>query len=678
MNDSKNSPLGLLTATLILLWTLLLIGGYFWAHKPFDVALLAGLQRTLVSIGVWLLVTAVAAALGLVLAGRWLADEWHFSRLALATGVGLGVVSLLTYLLGLLGLFNRPVAWLFLLLLALLALPGWRVFLRDVRMLGVPRPENRQQRWFLLFALLILGMTLVAALAPPTKWDAQVYHLTGPRLYIAAGRIIHPFDLPYLGFPALGQMQFTLGMLLAGDGVPALFHFGYGVLALAVVVALTRRAFSETAAWFAAVILLSVPALPSLTSAAYVDATLLFYATAAFYAFYRWRGDYLAGRAGWGWLVLLGAFCGFCGGVKYTAVAIPFALALCIAWLSWRDGLMALAGRLALVAGIALLLVLPWLLGNWTIRGNPFYPFFAEQGLYWDAWRHWWFDRPGTGFASTAPWRLLTAPLEATILGTEGSNFYDATIGPLVLLSVGLLLVVWRRLGAEERRTAGYLLLFTAVNYALWLVGLARSALLLQSRLLLPVFGVLAVLGGLALSRVVLLRARQLELGWVVRGLVNLALLFLLLTQLFTFIEHNPVPVVAGFESRSAYLQRRLGNYQLMIERVNELPAGSRVLFLWEPRSYECQVECRPDTLLDRWLHSTHYEGLEADDIVARWRAQGITHVALYQQGLDFLVNQGIDPITPADLENLEQVQTQHLEEIQRWGNTHILYQLSE
>ena len=96
MNDSKNSPLGLLTATLILLWTLLLIGGYFWAHKPFDVALLAGLQRTLVSIGVWLLVTAVAAALGLVLAGRWLADEWHFSRLALATGVGLGVVSLLT------------------------------------------------------------------------------------------------------------------------------------------------------------------------------------------------------------------------------------------------------------------------------------------------------------------------------------------------------------------------------------------------------------------------------------------------------------------------------------------------------------------------------------------------------------------------------------------------------
>src|SRR5690606_25055350 len=119
-----------------------------------------------------------------------------------------------------------------------------------------------------------------------------------------------------------------------------------------------------------------------------------------------------------------------------------------------------------------------------------------------------------------------------------------------------------RRLGAEERRTAGYLLLFTAVNYALWLVGLARSALLLQSRLLLPVFGVLAVLGGLALSRVVLLRARQLELGWVVRGLVNLALLFLLLTQLFTFIEHNPVPVVAGFESRSAYLQRRLGNYQ--------------------------------------------------------------------------------------------------------------------
>ena len=57
----------------------------------------------------------------------------------------------------------------------------------------------------------------------------------------AAGRLGHPIDLPYLGFPALGQMQFTLGMLLIGDGVAALLHFGYGLLAWPSRLAKSRR-----------------------------------------------------------------------------------------------------------------------------------------------------------------------------------------------------------------------------------------------------------------------------------------------------------------------------------------------------------------------------------------------------------------------------------------------------
>ena len=35
-----------LMAIIIILWTALLVGGFFWAHKPFDLTLLAGLKNS--------------------------------------------------------------------------------------------------------------------------------------------------------------------------------------------------------------------------------------------------------------------------------------------------------------------------------------------------------------------------------------------------------------------------------------------------------------------------------------------------------------------------------------------------------------------------------------------------------------------------------------------------------
>src|SRR5690606_8385540 len=160
-------------------------------------------------------------------------------------------------------------------------------------------------------------------LAPPVKWDSLVYHLTAPRLYLEASRIGHPIDVPYLGFPALGQMHFLLALLFGLDRAAALFHFGYGLMALIVTVALAKRLFGETAGRYAAAVLLSVPGFFSVIAAPYVDIALLFYTSAGFYFLMRWREAYLAGEAERGWLLLLGLFLGFAGGLKYTAVATP-------------------------------------------------------------------------------------------------------------------------------------------------------------------------------------------------------------------------------------------------------------------------------------------------------------------------------------------------------------------
>jgi hypothetical protein len=611
--------------------------------------------------------------------GGLLVDERPITRLALSAGLGLGLVSLLVLGLGLVGLLRPIVAWGLSVAMGLILWPQLRASLSDLKAIQLPPFETGFQRWVGIYGCSSLLLTLLLALAPPTGWDTLVYHLTGPRLFVEAGRIVHPIDLPYLGFPQLAEMQFTLGLMLVGEQVAPLLHFGYGLMAFIITVSLARRAFGKDVAWLTAALLLSVPTLFSLLTRAYVDGTLLFYGTAALYTFLRWRELHAQGVCARGWLVFTGLLCGLCGGVKYTAVAIPVALGISLIWVSRRDGPGGIVARLALVAAPAAVVVLPWTLENWLTTGNPVYPFFFSQGIFWDAWRSWWYDRPGSGLAATAPWRLLTAPLEATVLGTEGSYLYEATIGPLMLTCLPLLILVWRKLKREEQALAGHMLLFFGVSYGLWLNGLARTALLLRTRYLFLTFGAVATLGGLVLDRLKELQLPQLALGWLARAVVSLTLGLLLFAAVIKFVCVNPLAVSLGVESRHEYLGRRLGWYYPAIEHINdELPQESVILFLWEPRSYHCEIDCRPDALLDRWLHTIHLHGHDADAIAQAWRSEGVTHVLLHRAGLDHVIDAGFDPIAAEDLALLETLRAEYLGLARTFGTAYELYRLGD
>lgn len=668
----------LIKVAALILWVFLLVAGYFWAHKPFDGAIVAGLGQTILSIAFWGATIWLGVALGRRVTAQVEADEWLFARLALWTGTGLGLLSLALLLLALFGLFRLlPVAALLLLMILWLR-RELRAVGRDLLALRLPRTETNLQRWILVYGLASLSLALLLALAPPTAWDSLTYHLTGARFTVETGRIVHPVDIPHLGFPLLGQMQFALGMLFLGDGPAALFHFGYGLLALTVTVALARRVSGNRAAWFAGAILLSIPTLQTLISWPYVDITLLFYATAAFYAFVRWREAYLAGKAEMHWLAIVGLMCGFAGSVKYTAVIIPFALALSTGWIVRREGIGPIIRRLLPVAAIALLLVTPHLIENWLTTGNPVYPFFIEDGRFWDAWRAWWYDRPGTGLAATAPWRLPLVPLELAILGTEGTELYEATVGPLVVLSLGVLLFVWSKVDRPVKALCAHMLLFVTLSYLFWLNGVARTALLLRARFLFFVFGVAAALGGVALARLPELRRPQLDVNWIVQVVVAISLSLILFTKTTSFLKTNPLPAIVGLESNASYLERRLGVYAAALDAVNDLPEDAKVEFLWETRSYGCEVECWPDPILDRFLHYTHYYGFDAKELAEYWRNEGYTHVLLHEAGLNFVVDRDFDPVSDEDLAILHRLQERHLTAVRQWEDGYTLYAITD
>jgi hypothetical protein len=406
----------------------------------------------------------------------------------------------------------------------------------------------------------------------------------------------------------------------------------------------------------------------------------MFYTTAVFYTFLRWREN----RENWGWLIVMALMIGFSGGLKYTAVATPIAITLSLVWESRRDGLSLILKRLFLIGGLGLLLVLPWLIENIITTGNPIYPFFFNDALYWDEWRSWWYDLPGTGLAATAPWRLLIVPFEATIIGTEGSDFYEATIGPFIFGALFLLPFIWRSLAKEEKAILWHLLLFFAINYILWLNGIARTALLLRARFVFLVFGITAVIGGLALSRIHALKRPDLDIEWMSRILIQITLIFLLFAQVMNFLQINPLPVVLGFESADNYSARRLGIYQVVMNELNQLPTGSQIVFLWETRSYACStaIRCDPDPILDKFLHLTQFKEFDAAAISDYWRNQGVTHVLWYKAGYQFLLDAAaFNPIggaiSPQDQAILQEVRDNYLTEEETWFDSYVLYQLN-
>jgi hypothetical protein len=660
-----------LIASLPVAWVFVVYLAYYAVHKPLTLTVVGALADRVTDLAVWMGLLFVATALGHRLTKRLTFDS-RLEELILAAGCGLGFVSLLILGLGIAGGLNRWVVYGLALVAFLLLLPDLKAVVQLVRGLQRPTFESLLDRLLLGYLLVVLLLSLVACLAPPVAWDSQVYHLTGPKLYIERGRITGDIDIPYLGFPSLLEMLFLAGMLLKGDMVANLVHFTYAVLTVCLLYSFTRRHLQASTPWLASAIYLSAPSIVLVSTWAYVDLGLAFYTLAAFYAFITWRASTSSH-----WLVLTGILSGFALGVKYTAVLTPIVLGLLLIWEHRRQRAVGSVRNLLFLSLSTAAVACPWYLKNWVLTGNPFYPFFFG-GRFWDEYRAWWYSRWGTGLLHE-PLRLLLAPWEMSIMGVEGKAGYEATIGPVLLACLPLLLValLWRKGRQSDSTILSYAAALCGAHYLLWLYGVAQSGLLQQTRLLFPIFPLLSILASIAVERISVLDVKGFSLQRFVLMALAVTLCLNVLSFLVSFSADTPLPFFLGLETRDQYLERHLGDYYRTISYLNEkLPSSSRVLFLWEPRSYYCRGECLPDAILDAFLHLRYMYG-DAEGIAEHLRAQGVSHVLFHKAGFEQILAARFDPILPADVAVLETLQEEYLEIIFDVGDSYALYEVT-
>jgi hypothetical protein len=604
-------------------------------------------------------------------------------QLALASGPGLGALSLLSFVAGMVGWLSFWTVGGGLLLLSILCM-------RDgLQMLGWLREQMQHMRraigtgsWLdrLLWGYILLTglLMLLAALLPPTAWDALMYHLAAPAADIQSGRVL-PDLANVQGYqPELVEMLYLDGLLLRGDGPAALLHLGFGLLNLLVLVSLARqmadRAQGAALALRSVALFLSIPSLALVLAWPYIDGALVYYELAALCALLCWWNG--SGQKSIRWLLLAGTLLGLGLDTKYTAVFALGAAAALVFWQAlrrerWRSALW----QVGLLVGIVLLVGSPWLWRNLFLTGDPLFPYHLGSlfpaGPMWDDVRtQYALEGPGWGWAQS--WRLLTLPLEVTLYGTQGSVEFDATLGPLLLLLLPLGLLAWKRTPGKnaskaaeqaltqepstpeaprwpERQVIGALLAFAALLALCWDAELLSVHFARQSRLFFPLFAALTLPAAAAWLR--LKRAAPLLPGFhrLVSCAVVLALALGVLAQMAGVLGNGNAPYLIGLQSRAAYLADHLDPYYSAIQAVNALPPSSHVLSLWEVRSYYTSQSIHADPFLDNFnYYYRHYP--TARLLANAFQQAGFTHLLFYAQGLQLVLDQRPGEADPQEL----------------------------
>lgn len=670
---------------LFLVWVTFIMASYYLVQNAF----LQPLINELSDFEGWIPLTLSASAVGRslldLLTAIWITlialgiGRWFFHHLAIqevteleeslfSLGLGFGALGLLVLLFGLVGILYQPVFYgLAILFTALTVKPTWN-FLRK---LTIPRPH-----WLIIVLLattILLSLSL--ALLPPTSWDGLFYHLAAPKYYLRVGIIQPGIDIPHFNYPALVEMNYLLALSIRGDVPAVLLHFAFALFLVGLVYLIAKELLNVANAWMAVLILLSIPMVFSLASWAYTDLALAFYSLAALYLLLKWRhniqvtGDehssskngYLIQEIGRSWLILGAVFSGLAMGVKYTSFMVPLILITFIVWWYWRQ-LTRAVKPILLFCLVSLVVAAPWYLKNFVFTGNPVYPF-VMNGLFWDDFRAAAYSETGTGIGFNPDKCLETGPRSLTGPNPEECNIdfaylakrlvtlpYDLTLGindasrdgdtgPLFLVFLPLILFyLTHRLGNGRRADVNALLYFALIQYLFWTLGVIFTTGLWQSRLLLPAFVALCPALAWMLENLAQFDHPKFSLHRQLYLVIGLVLLVGIAIRIINWLPHQAWANLIGNETNSQHLTRRLGSHYLAMQAINEkLPDDAVVTFLWEPRSYYCDRECRPDSILDSFGH-LQYLYHDASGIARFLKESGTSHILLFNTGLEFVL----------------------------------------
>jgi hypothetical protein len=282
-------------------------------------------------------------------------------------------------------------------------------------------------RWIFAAGMLAYGtLTLAHAMAPEISPDGASYHLGNVARHLREGGFTWHTTSMYSNLPAGVEMLFLFAFAFGKHSAAALVHWQFYVMLPLLLLTFGQRFGQARAGAIAGLLVFLSPVVSLDGSSAYVDIATSAAVFGVFYGLLVWERTKHGGM-----LIVIGCLAGFCYASKMTAfLAVPFAVGF-VVWKHWRarEPWLRPAATIALCAAA---LIVPWLVKNAVIVGNPFSPFLNR-----------WFPNPyvtvdfEAGYrenlrtydgAITSAWQI---PLEVTTAGATLNGF----LGPVFLLA---------------------------------------------------------------------------------------------------------------------------------------------------------------------------------------------------------------------------------------------------
>jgi hypothetical protein len=557
-------------------------------------------------------------------------------RMALSSAAGISLFSLIIFLLALLKVLDKWVAWTLLVLptafwFTELRLAGRESWDRATRRIGSMRFSSQWlgHAFILLFLAVILTLVMISALGPAVEFDDVLYHLTGPKIFVQNHGLKAIPTLPHTFFPKNIEMLFTLGMLLHNEITAKLIHYLLGLLTLLATYAFGSAFFSRSVGWVAMGVVGTSPIFVWEMRAAHIDLGFTLYVLVSLYATLVWlRSDEQP------WYRLAVYSLAFCLGIKYHGAFILVSLSAVVFLYKVvlrRDLKNATTAtlRFCLPATLGLL---PWGVVNAIYTGNPFFPL-LNNIFHSPYWTHdhtqmalGELTRSGVKFTTARWWEFLTVFWDMVM---DQSDRFRGNIGPFLLLLMPFLIL---RRAIDPR--IKLILTFSFLYSLIWVFTGGHG------RYYLPVLPGLALVVAYGLVSWLMIGQDKTH---KIFARVTAAVLALMAIFNMPFFEHYgassrygwsimrtfPLKVLLGQESKDVYLSRFIKNYPV-VQYFNRLPGPKKALYWWNA-TLQSMFYLNGEGAHQYSPFGPKLFGKDPDELHLILRQNGITHLIVSQ-----------------------------------------------
>lgn len=466
--------------------------------------------------------------------------EAPVERVLWSFGLGCALSAYGMFLLGVLQLVYPWLAWVTLVLTLVACWSEARQIIQDLRRLIGQAWRQLNQSMAFRLAVMVVGSSMLirmmGTLAAPASPDALIYHLTLPKQYM----IIHGLGFiagvqPYGQFPQNVEMLYLWGMLLRTEVVAQLTHWAMGCALAGTVYWLARSKMNRLWSVLAAAIFYAGGEVAAQSGHADIDLAIALFQVLAVMA-----GLKFLDNRQYKWLAVSALCAGVAGGSKYTGVLIAIPMIMLISWYLvqvWKWPRKVILRSVGMFMAMALLPLLPWLVKNLILVGNPVFPTLQE----------WFPGRPDvaavdnlitSGFVpQVAAQKNLAAFLASpfNITFDPSAIIGGSYIGPLFLAIAPVYFLLRARLSPRAKQ----LLVVSVIYYVLWFWTVPY-----------PRF----MLGAVAIQSVCVVECLyhfiQLLPAWASRLTLGFAALWLLLGVGFSVYFHRAaMPYLLGMQS---------------------------------------------------------------------------------------------------------------------------------